>query len=103
MEEFWGLDGDVANSLILKFKNHLVESGRKAATVNRYLAAIKFLIKVGRNLKRCRYFFDGDRIESLKVTKYRDTRGVKVDEYNKVFDVLDTTVEKGKRDYALFL
>ncbi|MEM6398730.1 MAG: tyrosine-type recombinase/integrase [Cyanobacteria bacterium P01_D01_bin.116] len=37
------------------------------------------------------------------MTKYRDTRGVKVDEYNKVFDVLDTTVEKGKRDYALFL
>ena len=103
VEEFWGLDGEVANSLILKFKNHLVESGRKAATVNRYLAAIKFLIKVGRNLKRCRYFFDGDRIESLKVTKYRDTRGVGVDEYNKVFDVLDTTVEKGKRDYALFL
>ncbi|WP_414582451.1 tyrosine-type recombinase/integrase [Scytonema sp. PCC 10023] len=58
---------------------------------------------MGRNLKRCQYHFDGDRIESLKVTKYRDTRGVGVDEYNKVFDVIDTICAKGKRDYALFL
>ena len=103
VEEFWGLDGETANGLILKFKNHLVAQGRKAATINRYLAAIKYLIKVGRNLKRCRYHFDSDRIESLKVTKYRDTRGVVVDEYNKVFDVIDTHSTKGKRDYALFL
>ncbi|MBD2358140.1 tyrosine-type recombinase/integrase [Tolypothrix sp. FACHB-123] len=103
VEEFWGLDEQTANGLILKFKNHLVASGRKAATINRYLAAIKYLIKVGRNLKHCRYHFDSDRIESLKVTKYRDTRGVSVDEYNKVFDVIDITCAKGKRDYALFL
>lgn len=103
IEEFWALSGETANGLILKFKNHLVAEGRKAATINRYLAAIKYLIKVGRNLKRCQFYFDGDRIESLKVTKYRDTRGVVVDEYNKVFDVIDTTSVKGKRDYALFL
>ncbi|MBE9002022.1 tyrosine-type recombinase/integrase [Nostoc sp. LEGE 12447] len=103
VEEFWGLDDQTANGLILKFKNHLVAEGRKAATINRYLAALKYLIKVGRNLKRCQFYFDGDRIESLKVTKYRDTRGVVVDEYNKVFDVIDTTCTKGKRDYALFL
>jgi integrase/recombinase XerC len=103
VSEFWGLDDQTANGLILKFKNHLVASGRKAATINRYLAALKYLIKVGRNLKHCQFYFDGDRIESLKVTKYRDTRGVVVDEYNKVFDVIDTTCTKGKRDYALFL
>ncbi|MHC5739705.1 tyrosine-type recombinase/integrase [Nostoc sp.] len=103
IEEFWGLDDQTANGLILKFKNHLVASGRQAATINRYLAALKYLIKVGRNLKRCQYYFDGDRIEFLKVTKYRDTRGVVVDEYNKVFDVIDITCTKGKRDYALFL
>ncbi|MUG97970.1 tyrosine-type recombinase/integrase [Scytonema sp. UIC 10036] len=103
IEEFWGLDEQTANGLILKFKNHLVTEGRKAATINRYLAAIKYLIKVGRNLKRCQYHFDGDRIESLKVTKYRDTRGVGVDEYNKVFDVIDISSVKGKRDYSLFL
>lgn len=103
VEEFWALDDQVANGLILKFKNHLVAEGRKGATINRYLAAIKYLIKVGRNLKRCRYHFDSDRISSLKVTKYRDTRGVDVSEYNKVFDVIDTTCAKGKRDYALFL
>lgn len=103
VEEFWGLDDQTANGLILKFKNHLVAEGRKAATINRYLAALKYLIKVGRNLKRCQFYFDGDRIESLKVTKYRDTRGVVVDEYNKVFDVIDTTCTPGKRDYALFL
>ncbi|TWH61316.1 hypothetical protein CAL7102_00856 [Dulcicalothrix desertica PCC 7102] len=75
VEEFWGLDEESANTLILKFKNYLVASGRKSATVNRYLAAIKFLIKAGRNLKRCSYRFDSDRIESLRVTKYRDTSG----------------------------
>ncbi|MDF5728224.1 MAG: hypothetical protein PUP92_09340, partial [Rhizonema sp. PD38] len=67
VEEFWALDGETANGLILKFKNHLVAQGRKGATINRYLAAIKYLIKVGRNLKRCRYHFDSERIESLKV------------------------------------
>ncbi|RUS92341.1 hypothetical protein DSM106972_099420 [Dulcicalothrix desertica PCC 7102] len=103
VEEFWGLDEESANTLILKFKNYLVASGRKSATVNRYLAAIKFLIKAGRNLKRCSYRFDSDRIESLRVTKYRDTSGVRVDEYNKVFDVIDVRTDKGKRDYALFL
>ncbi|MBW4571524.1 MAG: tyrosine-type recombinase/integrase [Tolypothrix carrinoi HA7290-LM1] len=103
VSEFWGLDSKTANSLILKFKNHLVAQGLKGATINRYLAAIKYLIKVGRNLKRCQYYFDSDRIESMIVTKYRDTRGVVVDEYNKVFDVIDTSCVKGKRDYALFL
>lgn len=103
VSEFWGLDDQTANGLILKFKNHLVAEGRKAATINRYLSALKYLIKVGRNLKHCRYHFDSDRIESMIVTKYRDTRGVVVDEYNKVFDVIDTTCTKGKRDYALFL
>jgi len=53
VEKFWALDGETANGLILKFKNHLVAQGRKGATINRYLAAIKYLIKVGRNLKRC--------------------------------------------------
>lgn len=103
VEEFWGLDEESANTLILKFKNYLVAEGRKSATVNRYLAAIKFLIKAGRNLKRCNYRFDSDRIESMRVTKYRDTSGVRVDEYNKVFDVIDVNTDKGKRDYALFL
>ncbi|WP_251961040.1 hypothetical protein [Nostoc commune] len=28
------------------------------------------------------------------MTKYRDTRGVVVDEYNKVFDVIDTTAPR---------
>lgn len=101
--EFWGLDSESANTLILKFKNYLVSSGRKSATINRYLAAIKYLIKAGRNLKRCKYRFDSDRIESMRVTKYRDTSGVGVDEYNKVFDVIDLTSVKGQRDYALFL
>ncbi|MBO3457682.1 tyrosine-type recombinase/integrase [Aetokthonos hydrillicola Thurmond2011] len=103
VNDFWALDGHTANTLILKFKNHLVSLGRKPATINRYLAAIKYLIKVGRNLNRCQFYFDGDRIESLKVTPYRDTRGVDASEYNKVFDVIDTTCVKGKRDYALFL
>ncbi|MUG93274.1 hypothetical protein F7734_12870 [Scytonema sp. UIC 10036] len=61
IEEFWALDDQTANGLILKFKKHLVAEGRKAATINRYLAAIKYLIKVGRNLKRCQYHFDSDR------------------------------------------
>lgn len=103
VEEFWRLDEESANTLILKFKNYLVGEGRRSATVNRYLAAIKYLIKAGRNLKQCSYRFDSDRIESMRVTKYRDTSGVGVDEYNKIFDVIDTTGMKGKRDYALFL
>ncbi|BDI21026.1 hypothetical protein ANSO36C_68280 (plasmid) [Nostoc cf. commune SO-36] len=45
VEEFWGLDDQTANGLILKFKNHLVAEGRKAATINRYLSALKYLIR----------------------------------------------------------
>src|SRR5947207_15988226 len=42
-----------ANELALRYRGHLLERGLAAATINRRLAALRSLVKLGRTLGMC--------------------------------------------------
>jgi integrase/recombinase XerC len=62
-----------ANGLVLAWRNQLRDEGRLApATINRRLAAIKSLVKLGRTLGLVAWTLE---VPNLKSQSYRDTRG----------------------------
>lgn len=103
IKQFFALDQRTATHIILDYKARLMNADLKSNTVNRYLSAIKYLVEWGRRLDLCQFVYDSAVIKKEKVKPYRDTTGVDVDTYNQVFDIIDVTTPRGKRDYALFL
>lgn len=61
-----------ANGLALAYKAHLLERGLSPATVNRRLAALRSLVKLGRTLGFVAWALE---VESVKSEAYRDTKG----------------------------
>ena len=96
--QFLHLSRHRATALVLKYKAELFKRGLAEATVNRRLAAIKSLVRMGRKLGICDYTLD---IKGEKVRTYRDTTGVKVEVYKPILALCDQTSDLGKRDYAL--
>ncbi|MCC0175894.1 tyrosine-type recombinase/integrase [Waterburya agarophytonicola K14] len=105
--EFLHLEQTQAVQLVLNYKAKLINKELKAATINRRLAALKSLTKIGRNIGVCNYTLEN--IPREKNQPYRDTTGVDKDAINRVF-VLAEQVKKAKthrsrlkgiRDYAL--
>lgn len=66
-------DAGAANALALSYRAHLLEERQLSpATVNRRLAALRSVVKLGRMLGLTTLTLE---VESLPVQKYRDTRG----------------------------
>lgn len=61
-----------ANHLGLAWKSHMVERGLAAATINRRLAALRSLVKLGRVLGAVPWTLE---VANAKAQPYRDTRG----------------------------
>jgi len=97
--QFLNLNRSDAIKVVLRYRAKLIETGLREATINRRLAAIKSLAAYARKLDKCGFTLE--EIKSEKVTPYRDTTGVSVDEYRKMLAVPNRTTVKGKRDYAL--
>lgn len=85
-----------------EYKARLIQEGKREATVNRRLAAVKFLINKGRQLGQCTVDPKG-LVDSEKVKAYRDTSGVDKDLMRKLLSAPDTNTLKGKRDRAILL
>ncbi|ACK73901.1 integrase domain protein SAM domain protein (plasmid) [Gloeothece citriformis PCC 7424] len=86
VKEFLGLDQFAALSLVLNYKAHLRnERGLKEATVNRRLAAIKSLVRLGNQLGQCGYTLA--QVTGDKVVRYRDTTGISKESYRKMLAV----------------
>ncbi|MGK7916213.1 MAG: tyrosine-type recombinase/integrase [Prochloraceae cyanobacterium] len=96
--QFLHLDRHRATALVLKYKAELFKRELAEATVNRRLAAIKSLVRMGRKLGVCDYTLD---IKGEKVRTYRDTTGVSPDIYKPILALCDLSNDAGKRDYAL--
>lgn len=100
VKEFLALDQFAALSLVLRYKSHLVnERNLKEATVNRRLAAIKSLVRLGNQLGQCSYTLS--EVKGNKVVRYRDTTGVSKEVYRQILAVPERETLKGKRDYAI--
>jgi len=96
--QFLHLDLHRATALVLKYKAELFQRSLAEATVNRRLAAIKSLVRMGSQLGVCDYTLD---IKGEKVRTYRDTTGVSPDVYKPILALCDLKFDAGKRDYAL--
>jgi len=96
---FLELPKEQAVTVVLRFKGYCIERGLKEATINRRLAAIKSLVKMGERVGVCSYILDN--LKSEKVAKYRDTSGVSIDVFKEALNQVDVSTVGGKRDYAL--
>jgi integrase/recombinase XerC len=99
--EFLHLQREQAVMVVLKYKAKLIASGVREATINRRLAAIKSLAKMGRKLGVCHYSLED--VSGEKVKAYRDTRGVDSKTMAKVIQQFDRETLIGKRNYAIFM
>lgn len=90
-----------ANSLVLKFKNHLMTSPKKysANTINRKLYALKALVKTARLVGAVPWVLE---FEKLKTETIRDTRGPGLDTFKAMLqNVSKEGRPKSARDYAM--
>jgi integrase/recombinase XerC len=62
-----------ANELVLNYRNHLIEEGRAAATVNLRLSALRAIVRMARMTGLVSWTIE---LQGLKAEAYRDTRGV---------------------------
>lgn len=99
IEQFLLLKKEQAITTVMRFKADCIERGLKEATINRRLAAIKSLVKVGELTGYCSYTLDS--LKSEKVQKYRDTTGVTIEVFKQALAKVDPSTTAGKRDYAL--
>jgi integrase/recombinase XerC len=94
-----GLPHGEANGLVLAYRGHLLERGLQASTINRKLAAIRSLVKLGRTLGLVDWSLD---IGGLKTTAYRDTRGPGSTGVHMIVHAIENRVDaKGTRDKAI--
>jgi integrase/recombinase XerC len=88
-----------ANALALDYRTDLLNRGLSPATVNRRLAALRSLVKLGRLLGLVAWSLEA---EGVKSEAYRDTRGPGRDGFRRLLAVLaDRHDAKGVRDRAL--
>lgn len=100
VDAFLKLDQAQSLSLVLRYKNHLRDVRRlKEATINRRIAALKSLVRLGNQLGQCTFTLDG--IKGEKVVHYRDTTGIKQNLYRQILLIPDRETVKGKRDFAI--
>lgn len=88
-----------ANHIALQFKNHLFEKKLAPASINRKLAALKSLCKLGRVVGVVSFNLE---VLAFEVEPLRDTRGPGTENVHKMLAQAEQrTDKKGKRDYAM--
>ena len=75
-----------ANGMALAYRTHLVERGLAPATINRRLAALKSLVRLGRILGMITWSLE---VTGLRSTPYRDTKGPGVDGFLRMMKSLE--------------
>lgn len=92
-------DGGDANHCVLRYKQHLIERDLAAATINRRLAALRSLTKMGRMLGLITWCLE---IPGLKAAPYRDVRGPGLSAIRAMMDLCRQRGDtKGVRDLAV--
>lgn len=88
-----------ANGMALAYRTHLLERGLAPASVNRKLAAVRSLVKLGRVLGVVSWSLE---VEGVKSSPYRNTRGCGVEGFKKMLDSLEGALDaKTVRDRCI--
>ncbi len=101
ISEFLDLDRYAAIELVLKYRRYSIDKKLAPSTINVRLAAIKSLVDMARKLGKTT--IDLSDIESIPAETYRDTRGISVEEFKSMLEVIDPSTPIGVRDYAIML
>ncbi|MBE9178697.1 tyrosine-type recombinase/integrase [Oculatella sp. LEGE 06141] len=96
---FLQLERATAIKLVLHYKAQLIKRELSESTVNVRLSAIKSLVAFAQKVGKCVWSLE--EIELEKTETYRDTTGITPEEFKLLFQVVDRSTLKGKRDYAL--
>lgn len=86
--------------VLSSYKNVLLKRELSEATVNRRIAAIKSLLKMGARLGYTSAN-PSNLVSGERVKAYRDTRGISISEARRLLQIPDRETAKGKRDYAI--
>ncbi|MFW6295640.1 MAG: tyrosine-type recombinase/integrase [Halothece sp.] len=97
--EFLKLERFQALSIVLEYKAKLIEKGLAEATVNRRLSALRSLVNHARKVGLCEWTLSD--VKGEKVTRYRDTTGIKPAQFKLMLQQCDLETPVGKRDYAI--
>lgn len=88
-----------ANKMALDFKNWLVKNGRKAATVNNRLSALRSLVDLARTVGTVPWALE---VKNMKEEKYRDTAGPGLEVIiDKIRELSKIREPKAARDAAI--
>jgi integrase/recombinase XerC len=99
--EFLDLDRYAAIEMVLRYRRHSIDRNLSPSTINVRLAAIKSLVEMARKLGKTT--IDLGDIESIPAETYRDTRGISVEQFKSMLEVIDPSTPIGVRDYAIML
>jgi integrase/recombinase XerC len=88
-----------ANHIALQYKDHLKQQQLAPASINRKLAALKSLCKLGRVVGLVSFRLE---VEGYEVSPLRDTRGPGAENVQRLLAQAEKrTDKKGRRDYAM--
>ena len=88
-----------ANATVISYKNNLLDQGMQSATINRKLASIRSLVKMGRTFGIINWTLE---VRNEKSESYRDTSGPGKNNFQKMLEsVLVKDNSKAIRDYAI--
>jgi integrase/recombinase XerC len=106
--EFLNLDRYAAIEMVLRYRRHSIDKKLAPSTINVRLAAIKSLVDMARKLGKTT--IDLVDIESIPSESYRDTRGISVEQFKSMLEVIvgsptggNPSTPIGVRDYAIML
>jgi integrase/recombinase XerC len=114
---FLDLDRYAAIEMVLRYRRHSIDRNLAPSTINVRLAAIKSLVEMARKLGKTT--IDLSDIESIPAETYRDTRGISVEQFKSMLEVISQRLGSandpstpnglpsaraiGVRDYAIML
>lgn len=89
-----------AHEVALGFRSHLRSARLSAASINRHLAALRSITRLGRMLGMMTWYLE---VPSLKAEQRRDTRGPSVDEVRRMLAATSGDTEAETRDAAILM
>jgi integrase/recombinase XerC len=99
LSEFLALPQRDAIQIVLEWRQSQIDAGLASATINQRLAAIRSLVDFANRAEICSYSLRA--VKSLRNQSYKDTRGVSVDDFKAIIDLVDRSTDLGIRDYAI--
>lgn len=84
---------------VLSYRAKLIEWRLAAATINARLAGLRAFVTHASKRGLCAFRLDD--IKSVKTQPYKDTKGISIEQFQKLINGIDRSTAMGKRNYAM--